>query len=340
VDFDQVADEEDLPGDEVPPKDAGPEEWVRHFGEECITVRVYRRDPKSGKYALVQTFPAEEFSEPVMAELWGGGEYQARLCTIHGKYLKHSGFRVAGTPKDPEASTSVPELADDRLARLEELLARQGARADHGGGTAGDVMASAVALATAMQSGQMTLLGPLLEALTANKGGGGGLQDMDAMFSIMERMQDMAAERSGNEDIIKTLGLPLLGQIQKLAEREKGTGPDAPPPDIAPPPSGAGPAPGWATALRPYVPELTQLAAFHADPVYWSRTILSRASDAEFLFMEEQAGREGFPDEFHAWFPDTVQHRPWFATFWAEMVEGVKELRAEDGAEGAGLDAG
>jgi hypothetical protein len=315
---------------EKPAGDAGPEEWLRFFGDECRTLRVYRKDPQ-GKYELLDTYAADVFTEPLVAEQYGGGAYHARLCAPAGGYLKQTIFRIAGDPRGTEPAP---------VARAEPLE-----RAAHMGNSAADMMASAVLLATSMQQAQTTLLVPLLEALT-NRGGGDGsnLQDMEAMFSIMERMQNVAAERSGGDDIFRSLGLPLLAQIQKLGEQEKAQGaPEAgASPDIAPPaPVAPGPSPGWVTALRPYVAELTQLAAFQGDPVYWSRTILAKVSDAEFLFLEDEAGRDGFPDEFHSWFPDTVPHRPWFARFWAEMVEAVKEARTEDGgAEQTQADAG
>lgn len=320
---------------EKPAGDAGPEEWLRYFGDKCRTLRVYRKDPQ-GKYELLDTYAADAFTEPLVAEQYGGGQYHARLCAPAGGYLKQTIFRIAGEPRGP-AEAAPPA----------EAFARPAPGA-HAGNSAADMMASAVMLATSMQQAQTTLLVPLLEALTergGGGGGGGGFQDMEAMFSIMERMQDMAAERSGGgDDIIKSLGVPLLHQIQKLTEQEQGkaANPAAPAPDIAPAAEVApGPAPGWVTALRPYVAELTQLAAFQGDPVYWSRAILAKVSDAEFLFMEEEAGREGFQDEFHTWFPDTVQHRPWFARFWAEMVEAVKEARATDPEEkGPTVDAG
>lgn len=107
------------------------EQFMDEVGAAGKTVKLYKRDPMTGKLAYCPggVIPREAFNEELVFSRWGAGMFQARLRDEHNRPLGSKMFQIVdlkdGAPK-PDAAAKSSEL--DPFAKM--LVESQEKRAD------------------------------------------------------------------------------------------------------------------------------------------------------------------------------------------------------------------
>lgn len=305
-----------------------------------IYVQVYRV-LEGGEQSFLARVDADEFANGGGVQLvqrrFGAGKYLIRVRRSDGTYIKNVTRRVEAAEGAAAGAAAAPALTD-RLERLLEKLAERPA-----GGNA-DFFAAVAQVAKANTESTAALLVPLLTALTQQRGGAAASPDklVDVLLQGIKLGKETAGDGGGFGATVRELLPGFLQSVQQLG----GTAPPAPPMHALPPSHGApdvqpqnghqldapqpGEAPAWVVILAPYIPQLLQLASFHASPEHWAADVVDRADGERLTFIEDQLKRgPAFRQDFFRVFPATIDRRSWFEQFFDALTAELAEMRAE-----------
>ena len=104
-------------------------EFLDQVGPAGKTVKLYRINPATGKFAYCEVCPRDVWSEEYVKRKYGGGKFQARLMDEHAQSLGSRVFEVDGEPVAPKGpGQEAPREEPGGMVRL--LLDSSERRAD------------------------------------------------------------------------------------------------------------------------------------------------------------------------------------------------------------------
>lgn len=302
-------------------------------------VDVYRTNRRSGAQEYMGRLGVEEFDLERVRDRWGGGKFQFRAVK-GSKYVKAVTVSVAGPYKDMLDEES-PEERDER--RGAEVDAK---RKELEGAGMADAVASLRAdlreflrevrnpppaaqqadparMTTELLTTVQTMMQPYLEMMRERMADRGDRRDVDPMEYLRLGL-DIAESRgggdSGYESVVRSLGLPLLAQLQAQGAAERG----APAAFTPNPPAGAGeeaamqPTDALA-ALAPWVPTLLGWANADSDPEIRADFVVDELPDKWLAMLGRFCAQPDALTAFLNRYPRTMEHRVWFERFFAGL---------------------
>jgi len=317
---------------------------AQQVAAELPRVQLWRRETGfHGPLGYLGSLGTGELTLEYVAETWGGGDYSIRFCDAAGHVKRAIPVKILGAPRflkkaskeEEEEGGAAPAWARELTRRLERLEGK-------GSSSSSEFLALAVQIATTMATAQSQLLTPLLERL-GNAGDGGGMGAADVLSlarELVEFSQDAGGRDRGGDSLIRDLGLPIVQTLRNLAGQEPAGAAHAtlqPAAEVATMQTtleDSRPVPAWVRTLRPYMPQLLQLAQFRGEVSHWCSVIFDHVSEAQLVTLGEELEREDFMRDFLAWFPDAADHRRWFEDLWAAILEELEERAEEQGDDG------
>lgn len=315
-------------------------------GSEATNLDLWRRDPSTRRQGFLENIRRDDFSMDLIAERWGGGEYEIRPKRADGRYLANTfrTFDVAGASKDPRAAAVDARAVDPQLATLTQLVlemaAELRARRDEPAGEGS--MSLALEMAKAI-----TKAGSDAAARAREMFEGQGQQDpfdlLDKVMALQERLNPGGG--GGGDDVVKQLGRELLtvfrenrgggGHQPSGAAATRGAAPNPSAPDPT--------RPAWVNLIGQYVPQLMALAAGGKEPAVYSVVLQDQLQDLAPAALDQLAyvvsGPE-FADTFYRHFPDALPYRQWFDELIAALRSDLLEEYDDGGDSEADTTAG
>lgn len=310
------------------------------------TVTLYRRQPETGKWGLLDQFAPELFNVKLVADKWGGGVYNA-LAT----------GRVKGKPGRPRLA-NVQFTVDPRVSK-----GPNGNASAAGAGPAklNDVLEASYvqALSSMMQTMQatadaarrpgvdwavvMTAVSPIVVAMLERKGDDplkvaaklveltrpdGKAPEFKELFDVFTQGLEFGAD--SKPDGLGRIADTVTQLVERTTQQE---GPRMLPGDSqTPPPQPTEPeGPPWSQALRPFLPYLAKVAAAGKDPALYSEWLVDQLSPPALAAMSLLPSDPAFPDNVLAVLPEElVSLRSWFYQFCLEVACVLNKLNARE----------
>lgn len=309
-----------------------------------------RRRGDDGKYAIVDTVPAETFSVDMLVRTFGGGKYELRILDARHAYAKSITVVVEGKPKIPRVRGDDGDNDGPRRNPLDDFereatqsmlvgLVREVLGAIRQPQQMGQVQ-GADALDTAIKMVQVmqTSMTPLLEGLVGRAGKGEGGDAWEAFDRGLELGQAMAGK---GDDVTVSLGRELLGffrdakksgAMPQQAPQNARIGPAQNPPTPGQEGGNAGNLPPWAQVFAPYVPQLIQMASTNRDQGIYVPVILDQLPGAavDWLAVQLRDRPAEFRREFNAAFPPVTQFPGWFDGMFEVVADELLGLDDDD----------
>lgn len=310
---------------------------------EDATVTLYRRQPDTGKWGLLDQFAPELFNVKLVADKWGGGIYNA-LAT----------GRVKGKPGRP------------RLANVQFTVDPKVSKGPNGDSSAvagstklNDVLEASYvqALSSMMQTMQataeaarrpgpdwptiMAAVSPVLVALLERKGDDplkiaaklveltrpdGKAPEFKELFDVFTQGLEFGAE--SKPDGLSKIAETVTQLVERTSHEE---GRRMLPGDTQAPPEAPAESEGppWLQVLRPFFPYLTKMATAGKDPALYSEWLVDQLSPEAVAAISVLAKDAGFPDNVIAVLPaELAQLRPWYHALCLEVSCVLDKLNA------------
>jgi len=300
------------------------------LGERAPTIDLRRRNPRTGKLEFLDNLSPEEFDLGLVAERFGGGDYQARAKDDRGRFVSGGtrSFVIAGRPKTPERDPEPPDVEADRTGGDAELFRdlfrevrdelraiRSAPRED------GDTRQLAMDMVKAMQEASKT---GFEQARQLFEGRDQGLSPSDVLDLLQQGMELGQRVGGGSGDVVSDLGRELIGVFRKANAGggmggQSGAGPQQGATQRPPSPPADPSAPGWVNLVGRYMPQLMQLARLGRDPAAYSVVLLDQLPPAAVDVLERELARGDFLQRFMARFPQAGEHAWWFESLTEEL---------------------
>jgi len=302
--------------------------WEETGPQEELVVDVYRRDEK-GQLVYCSRFEAEGFNLEELRKRHGGGKYQCRARMPGSNKSRSRTVVLEGKPKLPkedgksdEERTLLEVVTDTQQGILETLAELRNPKLNAQANQSG---ADPVQLALSIMGAMQHVMAPYQEALLQKDREAPSFDKfIEAFREGMNFAQDLSPQGSGGYDqVIKSLGLPLLAQLQEQGRMERHT-PRAqlPAPEENPPSSPQSPArPSWDVMLGPYVSTLQEWARRNKNAELRAALVSDElpAELEELLVVQLERGTD-FLVEFFTLHPECRQFEPWYRLFWGNLA--------------------
>lgn len=316
-------------------------------------VRVYRFLQGNAREFL-ETVDADDFArgaEELLQERFGPGKYEVNVrrrgASAARRHVRSKTYNIGTrTSTSAAAAQQLGGAGGSRLeALLERVLSERAAPAPAPG-----FFEAVAQVAKAQQESTAALLVPLLTAVTQQKAGASPDKMVEMLLEGMKLGREQTGGGEGFGATMRELLPGFLTAAQQLAGGGARAAAGAPAPLALPPgqPQHGAPdvqqngtavappadAPAWVVILAPYVPQLLQLAAFHASPEHWAGDVVEHVDGERLTFIEDQLARGPiFREEFFRYFPTTIDRRSWFEQFFDALTLELQQLREDEPAD-------
>lgn len=301
---------------------------------------------------FIETLPGAGFSIEAVKERYGGGKYQARL-KVNGKWapgVRSYSFEIDGPPKSPvDPADDVTKALQDQLADLKSQLEKSQSREDP--------MALGLQFAQITTSMMTAVMGPMMAALTKQNQGGQPPLTVSEVLKLFRELNDMKQPEIGGEfgDVLQHFGLPLLGEIRKIREREERAPVQQSRRLENPKPEPSANGNGSTSEDKAETPEevfaklgawTTHWAELEHPADHWADTFILTAPEEHIALAAQVMARTGSAqatiDLWSKIAPQIVPHAEWHRVFIERVAENLAAARddSEAAPEGGSGDHG
>lgn len=324
---------------------------IEQVRAQDVRIKLLRRDPRTGKWAYVNSIDADIFDEDYVLREYGPGSYKFSCFGAKGPdnpsgYLGGASFDVAEPAKKDAPNVphgdgfGMKEMLLMMMQQNNALIAAlaSGSRGNGGGG------ASEIIAAAKQMSEMIASRTPVIDPVSMFK---------DAFGMGLKVARD-AAESGEGEDfetkLLRGVAEPLAEVVRyATAQQQKG----AVPPVAAPPtqeihtlPKGSSVpssnAPGWIKALHPYMPTFIGMAKAGTSARIVVDMIFDRVPDDVLDRIEGDCVAPNWIDETIAFLPVPFQttYKEWVTAVLSELKAALLAPEDEGGDDGEGLPDG